>query len=214
MTILLQERGRSRLVNLRFMGNGNATRFAESTFASGRRGMQPCDDRIRAVRRYISARQPVSGAYTQQAVNWTGFYIGAHLGGAWSDANWTDPVSGVSNNLANAGVLGGGQLGFNYQFDCSVRFRRRFLSHESQHLRYRRRRVCPQYQHVLDLHRDRAIGLRARSGALLCKGRCRFRRRERYRDQSPWCTFGHQHHSSRLDRRWRRGVCDGSQLVG
>jgi outer membrane immunogenic protein len=68
----------------------------------------------------LSARQPVTGAYTPQAVNWTGFYIGAHLGGAWSDANWTDPVSGVSNNLANAGVLGGGQLGFNYQFDSIV----------------------------------------------------------------------------------------------
>jgi outer membrane immunogenic protein len=70
----------------------------------------------------LSARQPSasSAAYAPQAVNWAGFYIGAHLGGAWSDAEWTDPVSGLSNNLSDAGVLGGAQLGFNYQFDAMV----------------------------------------------------------------------------------------------
>jgi outer membrane immunogenic protein len=68
----------------------------------------------------ISARQPATAAYTPQAVNWTGFYIGGHVGGAWGDVNWTDPVSGLSNNLANAGILGGAQLGFNYQFDSIV----------------------------------------------------------------------------------------------
>jgi outer membrane immunogenic protein len=69
----------------------------------------------------LSARQPaIPAAYTPQAVNWTGFYIGAHLGGAWGDVDWTDPVSGLRNNLSNAGVLGGAQLGFNYQFDSLV----------------------------------------------------------------------------------------------
>jgi outer membrane immunogenic protein len=69
----------------------------------------------------LSARQsPPATPYTPQAVNWTGFYIGAHLGSAWSDAEWTDPVSGLSNNLSNVGVSGGAQLGFNYQFDSMV----------------------------------------------------------------------------------------------
>jgi outer membrane immunogenic protein len=47
--------------------------------------------------------------------SWTGFYVGAHLGGAWSSANWTDPVSGLGDNPTSSGIIGGGQLGFNYQ---------------------------------------------------------------------------------------------------
>jgi outer membrane immunogenic protein len=59
-------------------------------------------------------------AYTPQAINWTGLYIGAHLGGAWSNANWTNPVSGLSDSLRNRGVFGGAQMGVNYQFDSIV----------------------------------------------------------------------------------------------
>jgi outer membrane immunogenic protein len=55
-------------------------------------------------------------AYVPQAYNWTGFYVGAHLGGAWSSANWTDPVSGLNDNPTSSGVTGGGQVGANYQF--------------------------------------------------------------------------------------------------
>jgi outer membrane immunogenic protein len=59
-------------------------------------------------------------AYTPQAINWTGFYVGAHLGGASSNANWTNPVSGLSDNLGKVGVFGGAQMGVNYQFDSFV----------------------------------------------------------------------------------------------
>jgi outer membrane immunogenic protein len=59
-------------------------------------------------------------AYTPAAIKWSGFYVGAHLGGAWSDANWTNPVSGSSNNFTAGGVLGGLQTGFNYQADQVV----------------------------------------------------------------------------------------------
>jgi outer membrane immunogenic protein len=59
-------------------------------------------------------------AYTPQAINWTGFYVGAHFGGAWSRANWTNPVSGLSDNLTSGGVLGGAQVGVNYQVDSVV----------------------------------------------------------------------------------------------
>jgi len=45
--------------------------------------------------------------------NWTGIYVGAHIGGAFNGSN--------SNNFAfassdNAGFLGGGQIGADYQF--------------------------------------------------------------------------------------------------
>jgi outer membrane immunogenic protein len=59
-------------------------------------------------------------SYLPAAINWTGFYVGAHIGGAWSDANWTNPVSGSSNTLTAGGVLGGAQVGVNYQADHVV----------------------------------------------------------------------------------------------
>lgn len=54
---------------------------------------------------------------------WTGFYVGAHGGGAW------DPTGGNNTNCGNActfaqttlaGVAGGLQLGYNYQFGMMV----------------------------------------------------------------------------------------------
>src|SRR5215470_15217165 len=50
--------------------------------------------------------------------NWSGFYFGGHIGGVWSDPNWTD-VSGIppfiSGSHNASGFLGGGQVGFNWQ---------------------------------------------------------------------------------------------------
>jgi outer membrane immunogenic protein len=51
---------------------------------------------------------------------WTGFYIGAHVGGAWADLKTTDTLpslAGLGNQWSNDtdGVVGGGQLGYNYQ---------------------------------------------------------------------------------------------------
>jgi outer membrane immunogenic protein len=57
------------------------------------------------------------------AGNWTGFYIGAHVGGAFGDVDWTN-VSDTTNlnyttgdtlNHSPDGVLGGAQLGFDWQ---------------------------------------------------------------------------------------------------
>src|SRR5215813_5584531 len=42
--------------------------------------------------------------------NWTGFYIGAHLGAGWARTEWKD--AGTDNAI---GVLGGFQGGFNFQ---------------------------------------------------------------------------------------------------
>ena len=50
-------------------------------------------------------------------MSWTGFYVGAHLGGAWSDvesANVTLTFERVTND--GSGFFGGAQMGYNQQF--------------------------------------------------------------------------------------------------
>jgi outer membrane immunogenic protein len=49
------------------------------------------------------------------AYDWTGFYIGGHVGYGWAEKNWTDSFGlfGISHDAD--GFLGGGQIGFNYQ---------------------------------------------------------------------------------------------------
>jgi opacity protein-like surface antigen len=58
--------------------------------------------------------------------NWTGFYVGGHLGGGWSDDRWSDPfgsmtvlgginVAGFGDQTHAKGPLGGGQIGANWQ---------------------------------------------------------------------------------------------------
>jgi outer membrane immunogenic protein len=57
----------------------------------------------------VKAPEPVSYGY-----NWSGFYIGAHGGGGWSDRCFT--FGGASDGCHDAdGWLGGGQIGFNVQ---------------------------------------------------------------------------------------------------
>ena len=56
--------------------------------------------------------------------SWTGFYIGGHFGGGWSSGSVTgnplpDPVSygfvPINIDTDGSGVVGGGQIGFNWQ---------------------------------------------------------------------------------------------------
>jgi outer membrane immunogenic protein len=53
---------------------------------------------------------------------WTGCYVGAHIGGGWGREGFTDPTGvnflppGVAVNVDSRGVLGGPELGCNYQF--------------------------------------------------------------------------------------------------
>ena len=55
---------------------------------------------------------------------WTGFYLGGHIGGAFATSDWVSTTPGfVGLNDASAGLsgfIGGGQVGFNYQFDRIV----------------------------------------------------------------------------------------------
>ena len=61
-------------------------------------------------------------AYIEPIFNWSGFYIGGHIGGAWTNQEWINtanttacgdlsPGQGFRNR--NSGVLGGGQMGYN-----------------------------------------------------------------------------------------------------
>ena len=52
--------------------------------------------------------------------SWTGFYIGANIGGAWSNGSITDNVTGAQLNSNSSGFIGGGQIGYNYQFNTFV----------------------------------------------------------------------------------------------
>jgi outer membrane immunogenic protein len=52
-------------------------------------------------------------AYVQPIYNWTGFYIGGHIGGAFEGNNG---FNGTTNNNNNGRFLGGVQGGADYQF--------------------------------------------------------------------------------------------------
>ena len=51
--------------------------------------------------------------------NWTGFYAGANIGGAWGNGTLSDSA-GASWSTENGGVAGGLQLGYNYQMSNLV----------------------------------------------------------------------------------------------
>jgi opacity protein-like surface antigen len=64
----------------------------------------------------VPVKAPVHNVATAPPVyDWTGFYVGAHIGGAWSDITLTDNNLGASWNPGGAGFIGGGQAGYNWQ---------------------------------------------------------------------------------------------------
>jgi outer membrane immunogenic protein len=65
-----------------------------------------------------AATAPV--AYAPPVYNWTGFYVGGHIGGGFENSSWSDPFTGASNNFNNSGFLGGAQVGYNAQFNALV----------------------------------------------------------------------------------------------
>jgi outer membrane immunogenic protein len=51
------------------------------------------------------------------AYNWSGFYLGGHLGGAFSSEELTDIATGATASTDPDGFIGGVQAGFNWQAD-------------------------------------------------------------------------------------------------
>jgi outer membrane immunogenic protein len=52
--------------------------------------------------------------------SWTGLYIGANIGGAWSQGTITDNLTGANLSADSSGFIGGGQIGYNYQISQFV----------------------------------------------------------------------------------------------
>src|SRR5215207_5605541 len=47
--------------------------------------------------------------------DWSGLYVGAHIGGAWSNSTVTNGNIGTSWNTGGTGFIGGFQMGYNLQ---------------------------------------------------------------------------------------------------
>jgi outer membrane immunogenic protein len=69
------------------------------------------------------ARPPTAPVpYAPEAIyNWSGFYIGGHVGAGFANSAWSDPFTGANNTFnSGAGFLGGGQVGANLQLNRLV----------------------------------------------------------------------------------------------
>ncbi len=100
----------------------------------------------------VAADMPVAAAAPIQArFNWTGCYVGGHLGGASATKDITDPVQLVQDSFLGAGttvgvttvspnpsgIVIGGQIGCDYEFEVipgdRCRGVRIGLNHETHH---------------------------------------------------------------------------------
>jgi outer membrane immunogenic protein len=71
----------------------------------------------------IARTAPVASQPVAYGVNWTGIYIGGHIGGAWtSNGNNNNYYNNYyyDNNNDDSSFIGGGQIGFNYQIGSWV----------------------------------------------------------------------------------------------
>jgi outer membrane immunogenic protein len=68
-------------------------------------------------------------AATANCPDWTGLYVGGQFGRGWAHAHWKylngnpydsngpgEPILGAKNNFSRSNVVGGAQIGFNYQY--------------------------------------------------------------------------------------------------
>ncbi len=65
-----------------------------------------------------AGRLDLAEAEPVAAVDWTGFYVGGHLGAGKGRDSWSDPfpAAATGDRVATGGALGGAQVGFNKQF--------------------------------------------------------------------------------------------------
>ncbi|TQF37283.1 acetylglucosamine transferase [Bradyrhizobium sp. UNPF46] len=72
----------------------------------------------------LGTRYTKAPAYVEPLFNWTGFYVGGHIGGAWTNeqfinngntSTFGDLGPGQGFRQRNSGVMGGAQIGYNWQ---------------------------------------------------------------------------------------------------
>jgi len=63
----------------------------------------------------LIAKAPTYKAPVQVGYDWTGFYVGGYLGADWGSTNWNFVGAGTTTDPGYAGLLGGGEIGYNYQ---------------------------------------------------------------------------------------------------
>jgi outer membrane immunogenic protein len=72
-----------------------------------------------AARPYTKAPPPMVAVY-----NWTGFYVGGHAGGTWTNEEWVNTANttlfgdlgpGLGIRQRETGFIGGGHVGYNWQ---------------------------------------------------------------------------------------------------
>jgi outer membrane immunogenic protein len=87
--------------------------LAAATFALGITAASAADLGQRPV--YKAQPAPVMAAY-----NWSGFYVGGHVGYAWASEDVSSTLTGLSGGTDPSGFLGGAQVGFNWQTGAFV----------------------------------------------------------------------------------------------
>src|SRR5579872_747110 len=73
--------------------------------------------RVLSVALMLSAAGVASAMAADTTVNWTGFYVGAHLGDMWGDSNVNIPNYPSNFTINLQSLTAGLQAGGNYQFD-------------------------------------------------------------------------------------------------
>jgi len=62
-------------------------------------------------------KAPVAPVYIPPAFTWTGFYVGVNAGGVFGNSNNNNNFGVIgSGGGSRSGFIGGGQIGYNYQF--------------------------------------------------------------------------------------------------
>jgi opacity protein-like surface antigen len=69
---------------------------------------------------FASDLGPAIPAPAVAPVNWSGFYIGGNIGGAFARGSVSDSLFQLGDTMSQTGFLGGAQAGFNYQFGSFV----------------------------------------------------------------------------------------------
>jgi outer membrane immunogenic protein len=72
----------------------------------------------RPVSEPAAGRLPYKAAPAAAAFNWSGFYVGGQFGVGWDTINWSNvDLTAEPLHTKQRGLVGGGQVGYNWQFD-------------------------------------------------------------------------------------------------